>query len=93
MSPLFEYDPDKSRKNAERHGIDFEQAQELWRVPHVFIQAREVFGEERTGITGRLAGRLYVAIFTARGSAIRLISCHPADAKWQREHEERIHET
>jgi uncharacterized protein len=26
----FEYDPAKSEANAEKHGIDFEEAQTLW---------------------------------------------------------------
>ena len=26
----FEYDPNKSDSNLEKHGIDFEEAQELW---------------------------------------------------------------
>jgi uncharacterized DUF497 family protein len=26
----FEYDPDKSAANKRKHGIDFEEAQELW---------------------------------------------------------------
>jgi uncharacterized DUF497 family protein len=93
MKPVFEYDPDKSKQNADQHGIDFEQAQQLWKVPHVFIQAKKVFGEERVGITGRLAGQVYLAIFTYRGPLIRLISCHRADARWQKEYERWVHET
>ena len=30
---MFEYDPGKSRANLDKHGIDFEQAQTLWRDP------------------------------------------------------------
>jgi len=30
---VFEFDPDKSQANLEKHGIDFEQAQTLWRDP------------------------------------------------------------
>ena len=26
----FEYDPDKSQSNKEKHGIDFQEAQALW---------------------------------------------------------------
>ena len=26
----FEYDPNKSKSNKEKHGIDFDEAQELW---------------------------------------------------------------
>ncbi|GHV23529.1 hypothetical protein AGMMS49959_16850 [Planctomycetales bacterium] len=31
ISPSFEFDPDKSAKNLEKHGIDFVAAQQLWR--------------------------------------------------------------
>ncbi|WP_082829716.1 BrnT family toxin [Ectothiorhodospira sp. BSL-9] len=31
----FEYDPFKSQLNLEKHGIDFEDAQELWQDPDV----------------------------------------------------------
>ncbi len=29
----FEYDPNKSAENKRKHGIDFEEAQELGRIP------------------------------------------------------------
>jgi uncharacterized protein len=93
MSPLFEYDPKKSKKNKEQHGIDLEQAQQLWDVPHVFFPTRPVYGEERFIILGKLEERVYIAIFTHRGSAIRLISCHRADERWVREYEGGSHET
>jgi uncharacterized DUF497 family protein len=87
MSRLFEYDPLKSERNRECHGIDFEQAQALWKVPHLFYPTRPVYGEERIVILGKLTGHVYIAIFTLRGSAIRLISCHRADKRWVREYE------
>ena len=30
----FEYDPDKSAANREKHGIDFDEAQALWNDPY-----------------------------------------------------------
>jgi len=39
----FEYDPDKSRANKAKHGIDFEEAQALWDDPDLLeIPARTV---------------------------------------------------
>ena len=35
--PEFEYDRAKSDANVEKHGIDFEQAQELWRDEDAII--------------------------------------------------------
>ena len=93
MGLLFEYDPQKSEKNKARHGIDFEQAQELWKIPHVLLPTRPVYGEKRSIIVGKLAAQIYIAIFTHRASAIRLISCHRADERWVREYERGSHET
>jgi uncharacterized DUF497 family protein len=93
MSPLFEYDPEKSKKNKERHGIDFEEAQLLWIVPHVVFPAQPFHGEERHINVGELSERVYMAVFTFRGPRIRLISCHRADERWMREYERRRYET
>ena len=41
----FEYDPAKSRANAQKHGIDFEQAKALWNVlGHNLSQYEQAFG-------------------------------------------------
>ena len=92
MHLIFEYDPDKNKENQQRHGIDFEQAQQLWKVPHGFYRARTVFGEDRYIILGKLDDRVYIAIFAYRESVIRLISCHRADLRWQKEYERMSHE-
>ena len=80
----FEFDPDKSKSNLKRHGIDFLHAQDLWDETHVIIPAKNVAGESRCVILGKLAEKLYAAIFTRRNEAIRLISCHRADERWER---------
>ncbi len=92
MNPIFEYDPDKSQKNEARHGIDFEWAQELWKTRHVIVPAKKVRGEYRHFILARIDDRLYVAVFTRRGTAVRLISCHKADKRLERIYEEGSHE-
>ena len=93
MSLPFEYDPEKSRKNKERHGIDFEEAQQLWKVPHLLFPAKPFLGEERHINVGELSDRVYIAVFTYRGARIRLISCHKADDRWTREYERWLYET
>ena len=80
----FEYDPLKGESNLAKHGIDFIETQALWEVLNVVSKAGRVRGEERWGIVGRLRGRLYVAIFALRGGRVRLISCHRADATWEK---------
>jgi hypothetical protein len=41
----FEYDPNKSEANKAKHGIDFEEAQELW-------NDQEAATSPRTGLPG-----------------------------------------
>ena len=90
--PVFEYNPEKSKRNTEKHGVDFEEAQELWKVRHVVFPARHVGGEARYIMVGRIRGQIHVVIFSRRGRAIRLISCHRASSRWEREYREAFHE-
>jgi len=48
----FTFDPNKDHENLKRHGIDFEQAQEMWNGTHVIIPAKNVSGENRYAILG-----------------------------------------
>ncbi|MBN1941954.1 MAG: BrnT family toxin [Phycisphaerae bacterium] len=69
----FEFDPDKSKINKTKHGIDFVQAQLLWQ-DH-WIEARLPFeGEDRFLVVGRIGKNCYSAIVTYRGDVIRVIS-------------------
>nr|WP_297461526.1 BrnT family toxin [uncultured Halomonas sp.] len=70
----FEFDDGKSKANLDKHGIDFEAAQELWRDPYLLeIQAKSE-DEERFVVIGRIAGKHWSAVVTYRGRHIRLIS-------------------
>ncbi|MFI5348139.1 MAG: BrnT family toxin [Elusimicrobiota bacterium] len=79
----FEYDPKKSASNQHRRGIDFIEAQRLWKAHHAIVPADMVRGEVRQAILGKIEGELYLAIYTLREHRIRLISCHRADGKWE----------
>jgi uncharacterized protein len=73
----FEFDPDKSAANRDKHGIDFVEAQELWLV--FGITGRLPFpGEERWMRIGRLGARHWSAVFTLREGRTRLISVRRA---------------
>lgn len=73
----FEFDPDKSAANRDKHGIDFVEAQGLWRV--FGITGRLTFaGEERWMRIGRLGARVWSALFTWREGRVRLISVRRA---------------
>jgi len=79
--PRFEYDSNKSKSNKQRHGIDFKEAQELWINTHVIIPAKNVIGENRLAILGKIKGKHYMAIFTERDESVRIISWHEEVAK------------
>lgn len=70
----FEYDDDKSRANLEKHGIDFLDAQALWKDPNLLeIQAKSD-DESRFLVIGLIGQKHWSAVITYRNGAIRLIS-------------------
>jgi hypothetical protein len=70
----FEYDPLKSRRNLEKHGIDFDQAQGIWEDDeYIEIPARTV-DEPRWLVIGKIDDRCWSAVITYRGENIRIIS-------------------
>jgi hypothetical protein len=70
----FEFDPAKSEANKEKHGIDFVEAQELWRTGRVRRGRSSYRLEERDVFVGRLNGRWWTAVTTMRGTRMRIIS-------------------
>jgi uncharacterized DUF497 family protein len=75
---MFEFDEPKSRANARKHGIDFIQAQELWRDPHLIeIPAMNV-DEPRYLVIGRIGAKRWSAVITYRSENIRIISVRRA---------------
>lgn len=75
---MFEYDPAKSAANLARHGIDFEAAQALWRDDDAIeIDARSET-EPRGAVIGMLEGKHWIAFFTRRDEAVRIISMRRA---------------
>ena len=70
----FEWDPQKSIANKEKHGIDFEPAKRLWPDENrVEIHASHPV-EDRWILIGKKDDKLWTAIYTVRGNAIRIIS-------------------
>ena len=70
----FEYDPEKSRRNREKHGIDFDEAQALWDDPDLLEVPARTMDEPRYLVIGRIGGRHWSAVITYRDERIRLIS-------------------
>ena len=70
----FEYDPEKSNANREKHGLDFVEAQALWEDERrVEIPARTE-DEARFLIIGTIGDRHWSAVVTYRGEKTRIIS-------------------
>jgi uncharacterized protein len=79
----FEYDPGKSQSNKTKHGLDFEEAKQIWEdIDRLEVTvSRSVEGEERNLMIGRISDKIWTAVFTRRGRAIRLISVRRAHKK------------
>ncbi len=77
----FEWDSKKSIANKEKHGIDFETAKKLWSDENrVEIHASHPI-EDRWILIGKNDDKLWTAIYTLRGSAIRIISVRRSRGK------------
>ncbi|MGB7875395.1 MAG: BrnT family toxin [Anaerolineales bacterium] len=70
----FEYDPNKSASNHIKHGINFEQAQQLWDDESYLEIPAKNLDEPRFLIIGKLEGKYWSAVITYRGDNIRIIS-------------------
>ncbi len=74
----FEYDLNKSNSNHEKHGIDFEEAQEMWNDPDRLVIPARCDDEERFAMLARLNGKIWAAFYTIRGQNTRIISVRRA---------------
>ncbi len=82
----FEYDPTKSQTNKEKHGIDFDEAQVLWLdEDRVEFPARSDT-EDRQALIAFKDEKIWIAFYTMRETAIRIISVRRA-----RENEEKTY--
>lgn len=80
----FEFDPLKSHTNAQKHGIDFVEGQQLWDDPHLLILPSSFPDEPRYIAIGQIGQLHWSAIFTERADTTRIISIRRA------RHNERI---
>lgn len=74
----FEYDPAKSEANKEKHGIDFERANELWCDANRVEFVARFSDEPRLGLIAGLDDKLWTTIYTVRGDRARIISVRRA---------------
>jgi hypothetical protein len=88
ITALFEYDPNKSASNKRKHGLDFEEAAQLWDDPFAIELIAHTSDEIRTIAIGRISGKLWSVIFTMRGDKIRIISARRARSNEEAAYEE-----
>jgi len=74
----FGYDPTKSEKNKDKHGIDFEEAQALWFDPDSVGFAAKSDDEDRFAIIATLKKKFWIAFYTPRENSIPIISVRRA---------------
>ncbi len=84
----FEWDEDKARANARKHGVTFEEAAQAFLDPFHQQGEASVTGEKREFLLGySMAQRLLLVIHLERTMRIRIISARPATR-----HERKIYE-
>jgi len=81
----FQWDPAKNLANLEKHGIDFEDAKQIFYGPIAVSQSHHP-DEPRWIAIGELQARLIAVVFTYRDGDIRIISARRA-----RKNEERAY--
>ena len=77
----FEFDPRKSQSHKTKHGIDFEEAQALWRDQNAIMAPVMAEPEPRWIVIGLVSHAHWTAVITFRSSNIRLISCRRSRKK------------
>lgn len=70
----FEYDLEKSKANKSKHGIDFEEAKELWDDPYLIEIPARTIGEPRYLVIAKMEGKHWSVVITYRKERIRIIS-------------------
>jgi uncharacterized protein len=70
----FEYDEVKSKSNKLKHGIDFDEAKQLWLDTELVEVPAKTTDELRYLVIGKMYGKHWSGVITYRGNRIRLIS-------------------
>jgi len=89
---VFEWDEAKNRANVRKHGLNFAQAEEMFRgFLLIRPDTREDYGEERWIGLGRIQERFaFVAFAQHPDGTIRIISLRKADREERKEYEKAI---
>jgi uncharacterized DUF497 family protein len=92
VTMTFEWDEAKNRSNSRKHGLDFAEAEEMFRgILLVRPDMREDYGEERWIGIGMIQERFaFVAFAQPSADTIRIISLRRANHEERKEYEKAI---
>lgn len=85
----FEHDPNESAANKDKHGIDFDEAQVLWRDPWLLEAPARTVDEPRFIVIGKIREKLWSAVCVRCGDNVRIISVRRARKQEIEHHESR----
>ena len=74
----FEFDPQKNKSNKIKHGIDFNEAQELWNDQNRLVIHAKSIDESRYALIAKLKRKIWTAFCTDRANSVRIISVRRA---------------
>ena len=82
----FEWDDEKAARNAEKHGVTFDQASSVFRDPFAveLLDDREDYGEDRYILIGMSATGVLVVVYVDRNERNRIISARKAEPNERR---------
>ena len=87
----FEWDESKNRKNFSKHGVDFNDATEIFSSIRVTaVDKRKDYGEVRKITIGRIGKSICVVVYTERDETRRIISARKANVRERRRYDEFI---
>ncbi|MCY4307239.1 MAG: BrnT family toxin [Rhodobacteraceae bacterium] len=86
----FEWDYNKDRAVLAIRGFDFDYAKRVFDDLQRFVKpdTRIDYGEDRFLAYGMIEGRVYVVVYTMRGSIYRIISARKAKPREVREYDD-----
>lgn len=84
----FEWDENKNKSNTQKHGINFNDAKEVFKDENSKIapDLRKDYGEERWKIIGKIYGSIISVIYTVRNKVTRIISARKASSIERKEY-------
>lgn len=88
---IYEWDEAKSQTNLEKHGLAFEDAEDVFEGDVITVSdQRKDYGEPRFATLGMLHGRVVFVAHTVRSGKVRIISMRKANEREQKIYEERL---